>query len=61
MKGRAVACPDRPAHGGRRRGGWVRTSYVWNDAERWKIGCPCWTATTLRVVNDLPSRIRSTL
>jgi hypothetical protein len=37
------------------------SSYVWNDAERWKIGCPCWTATTRRVVKDRPSRMRSTV
>jgi hypothetical protein len=37
------------------------SSYVWKDADRWKIGCPCWTATTLRVVKERPSRMRSTV
>jgi hypothetical protein len=32
----------------------------WNDADRWKIACPCWTAATRRVVNVRPSRMRST-
>ncbi len=37
------------------------SSRTWKEAERWKIGLPCWTATTRRVVKDRPSRIRSTL
>ena len=37
------------------------SSYVWKDAERWKIGWPCWTATTRRVVKERPSRMRSTV
>ena len=36
------------------------TSSGWNDAERWKIAWPCWIATTRRVVNVFPSRMRST-
>jgi hypothetical protein len=31
-----------------------------NEADMLKMAFPCWTATTRRVVNDLPSRIRST-
>ena len=33
----------------------------WNEAESVKIGLPCWIAVTRRVVNDRPSRTRSTL
>ena len=36
------------------------SSWTWNDADRLKIGRPCWMATTRRVVNDRPSRMRST-
>lgn len=32
----------------------------WKDAVRLKIVRPCWTAVTRRVVNDRPSRTRST-
>ncbi len=32
----------------------------WKDADRVKIVLPCWTADTLRVVKDRPSRTRST-
>jgi hypothetical protein len=35
-------------------------STTWNDADRLKMGRPCWMATTRRVTNDLPSRMRST-
>ncbi len=44
-------------------GAWcsMPSSWLWKDAERWKIGCPCWTATTRRVVKDRPSRMRSTV
>ncbi len=31
----------------------------WNDADREKIGTPCWIASTRRVVNERPSRTRS--
>ena len=31
----------------------------WNDADREKIGSPCWIASTRRVVNERPSRTRS--
>ena len=33
----------------------------WNEAESAKIGLPCWVAVTRRVVNERPSRTRSTL
>ena len=36
------------------------SSSFWNDAARLKMGCPDWIATTLRVLNELPSRMRST-
>ncbi len=40
---------------------WVRPgSSAWNEADRWKMARPCWMATTRRVVNDRPSRMRST-
>src|SRR5579859_3133956 len=32
----------------------------WNDAESEKIASPCWIATTRRVLNERPSRMRST-
>ena len=35
-------------------------SHTWNDALRLKIARPCWIAFTVRVVNDRPSRMRST-
>ena len=35
-------------------------SSIWNDAARLKIAFPCWMATTRLVVNDRPSRMRST-
>jgi hypothetical protein len=34
---------------------------MWNDADMVKMVLPCWMAVTRRVVNDLPSRTRSTL
>ena len=46
------------------RGTWTDpgpVSATWNDAESAKIARPCWTATTRRVVNERPSRIRSTV
>ena len=36
------------------------SSAMWNDAASWKMARPCWMATTRRVVNDRPSRMRST-
>ena len=33
----------------------------WNDADRVKMVWPCWIADTRRVVNDRPSRVRSTV
>ena len=44
-------------------GSWCSSpsSYVWKEPERWKIGWPCWTATTRRVVKERPSRMRSTV
>ena len=36
------------------------SSSTWNEADRLKMARPCWMATTRRVVNDRPSRIRST-
>ena len=35
-------------------------SSFWNDADMLKIALPFWIATTRRVVNELPSRMRST-
>ncbi len=35
-------------------------SSTWNDADRLKMARPCWMATTRRVVNERPSRMRST-
>ncbi|MNL55822.1 hypothetical protein D3C87_1792640 [compost metagenome] len=35
-------------------------SSIWNEADMEKIGLPCWTATTRRVVKLAPSRMRST-
>ena len=35
-------------------------SSIWNEADIVKIGLPFWMATTRRVVNDTPSRVRST-
>ena len=35
-------------------------SSTWNEADRLKMARPCWMATTSRVENDLPSRMRST-
>ena len=37
-----------------------RLSGWWKEAVRLKIVRPCWTAVTRRVVNDRPSRTRST-
>ena len=33
----------------------------WKDADKVKIVLPCWIADTRRVVNDRPSRTRSTV
>jgi hypothetical protein len=35
-------------------------SSFWNDADMLKMGRPDWIATMRRVVNDDPSRMRST-
>ncbi len=37
------------------------SSKMWKDADSAKMVLPCWIATTRRVVNDRPSRTRSTL
>lgn len=44
-------------------GAWwsIPSSYSWKEADRAKIGLPCCTATTRRVVKERPSRMRSTL
>ncbi len=33
---------------------------TWNEADSVKIGRPCWMPVTRRVVNERPSRTRST-
>jgi len=39
----------------------IDTRHVdWNEHDRLKMGRPCWMATTRRVVNERPSRMRST-
>ena len=57
----SLASSSGPGHVGhpvgvRRR----RARRMWNDAARLKIACPCWMATTRRVVKLRPSRMRST-
>ena len=40
---------------------WERpVSSTWNEADMLKMAWPCWMATTRRVVNERPSRMRST-
>ncbi len=36
-------------------------SSMWNEASSTKIASPCWSAVTRRVLNERPSRVRSTL
>ena len=33
----------------------------WNDADSVKMAWPCWIAVTRRVLNERPSRVRSTV